>query len=122
MAALMSAIVYFEIFCDQVERARKFYAELFGWKVESISGTKYCNITTQEGAAGGLTHRFNPLQKIINYFGVPSVREACSRVEALGGRVLVPRMAVSKAGYYALCMDTEGNIFGLWEEDPEAKY
>jgi len=118
----MSAIVYFEIFCDQVERARKFYADLFGWKVESIPGTKYCNITTQEGAAGGLTHRFNPLQKIINYFGVPSVREACSRVEELGGRVLVPRMAVPKEGYYALCMDSEDNLFGLWEEDLEAEY
>lgn len=120
MAALMSAIVYFEIFCEQEERARKFYAELFGWKVESIPGTKYCNITTQEGAAGGLTHRFNPQQRIINYFGVPSVSEACLRVEGLGGRVLVPRMAVPKAGYYALCTDTEGNIFGLWEEGPKA--
>jgi len=43
-------------------------------------------------------------------------------VEGLGGRVLVPRMAVPKAGYYSLCMDTEGNIFGLWEEDRKAKY
>ncbi|MDD1740286.1 MAG: VOC family protein [Methanothrix sp.] len=122
MVALMSAIVYFEIFCDEEERARKFYSQLFGWKVESIPGTKYCNITTQEGAAGGLTRRFNPHQKIINYFGVPSVQQACSRVEALGGRILVPRMAVPKAGYYALCMDSENNLFGLWEEDPEAEY
>ena len=121
MVALMSAIVYFEIFCDEEERARKFYSQLFGWKVESIPGTKYCNITTQEGAFGGLTKRF-PHQKIINYFGVPSVQQVCSRVEALGGRVLVPRMAVPKAGYYALCMDSENNLFGLWEEDPEAEY
>ena len=120
--ALMSSIVHFEIFCDEEERASKFYAELFGWKVERIAGARYWNITTQEGAAGGLTHRFNPHQKIINYFGVSSVREASARVEGLGGRVLVPRMAVPKAGYYALCMDTEGNIFGLWEEDREAEY
>ena len=118
----MSSIVHFEIFCDEEERASKFYAELFGWKLERIAGTKYWNITTQEGAAGGLTHRFNPIQKIINYFGVPSVREASARVEALGGRILVPRMAVPKAGYYSLCKDAEGNIFGLWEEDREAKY
>ena len=118
----MSSIVHFEIFCDEEERASKFYAELFGWKVERIAGTKYWNISTQEGAAGGLTHRFNPHQKIINYFGVPSVRDACLKVEELGGKVLVPRMAVPKAGYYSLCMDTEGNIFGLWEEDREAKY
>ena len=122
MVALMSAIVYFEIFCDEEERARKFYSQLFGWKVERIPGTKYCNITTQEGALGGLSKRFNPHQKIINYFGVLSVREASSKVEALGGRVLVPKMAVPRAGYYALCMDSENNLFGLWEEDPEAEY
>ena len=116
----MSSIVHFEIFCDVEERACKFYIELFGWKLERLPGTKYWNITTQEGAAGGLTHRFNPHQKIINYFGVPSVREASARVEGLSGKVLVPRMAVPKSGYYALCMDTEGNIFGLWEKDPEA--
>ena len=118
----MSSIVHFEVFCDEEERASKFYAELFSWKLERIPGAKYWNITTQEGAAGGLTHRFNPIQKIINYFGVPSVREACARVEELGGRVLVPRMAVPKAGYYSLCMDSEGNIIGLWENDSEAEY
>ncbi|NLH21937.1 MAG: VOC family protein [Methanothrix sp.] len=118
----MSSIVHFEIFCDEEERASKFYAELFGWKMERIAGARYWNITTQEGAAGGLIHRFNPHQKIINYFGVPSVSQACARVEALGGRILVPSMAVPKAGYYSLCMDTEGNIFGLWEEDRKAKY
>jgi predicted enzyme related to lactoylglutathione lyase len=35
----MSAIVHFEIFCDEEERACKFYAELFGWKLERIPGT-----------------------------------------------------------------------------------
>jgi len=39
----------------------------------------------------------------------------------LGGKILVPKMAVPKTGYFALCMDTEGNVFGLWENDPQAK-
>ena len=118
----MSSIVHFEIFYDEEERALKFYSQLFGWKMENVAGTKYWNITTQEGAFGGLTKRFNPHQRIINYLSVSSVREACSRVEELSGRVIVPRMAVPKAGYYALCMDTEGNIFGLWEDDQQAEY
>ncbi len=118
----MSSLVHFEIFYDDGERARKFYAELFGWNLEKIPGTEYRNISTEEGASGGLTKRFNPNQRIIDYFGILSVQESCSRVEELGGKVLVPRVAVPKAGYYALCQDSEGNIFGLWEDDPEAKY
>ena len=27
----------------------------------------------------------------------------------------------SNMGYFAVCMDTEGNVFGLWEEDPKAR-
>jgi predicted enzyme related to lactoylglutathione lyase len=42
-------------------------------------------------------------------------------VEKLGGKILVPKMAVPKMGYFALCMDTESNVFGLWENDPQAK-
>jgi predicted enzyme related to lactoylglutathione lyase len=31
------------------------------------------------------------------------------------------KMAVPKMGYLTNCLDTEGNTFGLWEEDSEAK-
>jgi len=30
-------------------------------------------------------------------------------------------MPVPGMGYLANCVDTEGNIFGLWEEDAKAK-
>jgi predicted enzyme related to lactoylglutathione lyase len=78
-------------------------------------------ITTQEGTYGGMMKRFNPNQKITDYFGVPSVIESSAKVEKLSGKILVPKMAVSNMGYFALCMDTENNIFGLWEDDPQAK-
>ena len=78
-------------------------------------------ITTQEGTNGGMMKRFNPNQKITDYFGVLSVLESSAKVEKLGGRILVPKMAVPKMGYFALCMDNAGNVFGLWENDPPAK-
>jgi predicted enzyme related to lactoylglutathione lyase len=118
---IMSAIVYFEIHFDDPERARKFYTELFGWKVEKVAGTEYWMITTQEGTNGGMMKRINTNQKITDYFGVLSILESSAKVEKLGGKILVPKMAVPKSGYFALCMDTEGNIFGLWEDDPRAK-
>jgi predicted enzyme related to lactoylglutathione lyase len=118
---MMSAIVHFEIHFDDAERAKKFYTELFGWKVEKAHGTEYYMIATQEGPYGGLMKRFNPNQKITDYFGVRSLLESVAKAEMLGGKILVPKMAVPKMGYFALCMDTEGNIFGLWENDPLAK-
>jgi predicted enzyme related to lactoylglutathione lyase len=43
------------------------------------------------------------------------------KVEALGGSVVAPKMTVPGWGYLAVCRDTEQNLFGLWEENNEAK-
>jgi uncharacterized protein len=82
---------------------------------------EYWTIATQEGTYGGMMKRFNLDQKITDYFGVSSVLESSAKVEKQGGKVLVPKMAVPTMGYYALCVDMEGNIFGLWEADAQAK-
>ena len=63
--------------------------------------------------------RFNPEQKIIDYFGVTSILESSIRVVELGDRILVPKMPVPTMGYFAVCMYTESNVFGLQEADPK---
>ena len=35
----MPTIVHFEIPSDNLERSKKFYTELFGWKIEKMPGT-----------------------------------------------------------------------------------
>jgi predicted enzyme related to lactoylglutathione lyase len=35
----MPTIVHFEIPADDVERSKKFYSDLFGWKIEKWSGS-----------------------------------------------------------------------------------
>jgi predicted enzyme related to lactoylglutathione lyase len=76
----MSSIVHFEIRFDEAERARKFYTELFGWKKEKAHGTEYWMITNQEGTYGGIMKRFNPKQKITDYFGVQSLLEVRPKI------------------------------------------
>jgi hypothetical protein len=118
----MSTIVHFQIPYDDAERAKKFYMELFGWKVEKfVSEIEYWMIQTQEGMGGGMMKREQPDQKIVDYFGVSSVLESSAKVEKLGGKILMPKMAIPKMGYHAVCIDTEGNVFGLFEDDPQAK-
>lgn len=81
----------------------------------------YWLIYTQEGTGGGIMKRQNPDQRITDYFGVPSAQEFSNKVLRLCGKVIVPRTAVSKMGYFVVCMDTEGNVFGLWEDNPQTK-
>jgi uncharacterized protein len=49
------------------------------------------------------------------------VDEYASKVERLGGKVVVPKMPVKGMGYFAVCLDTENNTFGIWETNSEAK-
>ncbi len=54
----MPNIVHFEIPADDVERARKFYGELFGWKIEKFTGPTpidYWSITTGKEAGRAST-------------------------------------------------------------------
>ncbi len=69
---------------------------------------------------GGMMKRQHPQQGIINYIDVPSVDQFAAKVQKLGGKVLMPKTAVPQMGYFAVCQDTENNVFGLWENDESA--
>lgn len=121
----MPKIVHFEIPADDLERAQKFYADLFGWKIKSWEGSEeYLMIDTGEEKAieGGVLRRRAPEHTVTNYVGVDSVDVYLKKVAALKGEVVAPKMPVPKMGYYAICKDTENNIFGIWEDDPEAGF
>ena len=98
-------IVHFEIPADDVEKLRKFYSGVFGWKIEKMPGPmEYWNIETvpvdekgkvkRPGVNGGMMKRQNLTHKPVNYVAVESVDEYSKKIEDLGGRVLVPKMEV----------------------------
>jgi predicted enzyme related to lactoylglutathione lyase len=119
-------IVWFEIPADDVQRAKSFYGELFGWKIERFPGPmEYWHIDTGGPDAapdGGLLKRQNPGQQgITNYVAVPSVDQFAVKVQKLGGKVCMPKTAVPQMGYFAICQDPENNMFALWEKNENAK-
>ncbi len=121
----MPTIVHFDIASDNPGRAKGFYGSLFGWVIESPPGMKdYYMIETTDldgkpGLGGGLGRRGEPSQRITVYFGVDSVDKYSQRVKELGGAAQ-PKMTVPGWGWLAVCQDTEGNAFGLWQEDKNA--
>ena len=118
----MSSIVHFEIPADDMQRAKIFYSNLFGWKIVGVPGMDdYMMIDVYGAPGGGVMKRMHPDQQITDYIGVPSVDEYRALVEKLGGKIIVPKKAVPGMGYFVICMDTENNAFGIWEMDPTAK-
>lgn len=123
----MPSIVHFEVPADDIERAQKFYARVFNWKIEKIPGDlEYYSIITKNdnnepGIHGGLMKRQSPEQMITNYINVDSIDEYSAQVEKAGGKVIIPKSPVPGVGYFAICLDTENNSFGFWMDDKSAK-
>jgi predicted enzyme related to lactoylglutathione lyase len=118
----LPTVVHFEIPSDDVERAKKFYNSLFGWKLEKMPGDMeyWMGSTNDEQTIGvGVMKRQQPQQTIANYIDVSSVDESAKKVEKLGGKVKVPKTEVPGMGWFVVCMDTENNMFGLWETKPK---
>jgi predicted enzyme related to lactoylglutathione lyase len=115
------SIVHFEIPADDVERAKKFYQQLFGWEFEAPQEGYHLIETGEGGIGGGMMKRPVPEARITIYIGVESVDEYLAKAQSLGGTIIVPKMAVPTMGYFAQIFDTEGNALAIWEENPGAK-
>ena len=121
----MARVVHFEIPADDPERAIKFYEKVFDWQIEKWDGPmEYLLIMTGEedkpGIDGGLARREDPDTGVENTVDVKDLDVTLANVKAQGGKVIRPRIAVPGVGWMAYIKDTEGNVFGLMESDPEA--
>jgi len=135
----MSRIIHFEIHAGDPKRAVKFYRDVFGWEVNEwvITGVtmkdenRYWLVMTgpetEPGINGGIVFRRGPAPSAdqpVNAFvctiGVANLDESVKQVIKAGGRIVVPKMAINGIGWWANCIDTEGNIFGILQEDANA--
>ena len=122
----MPRVVHFEIPADDPDRLVDFYEKTFGWSIQKWDGpVDYWLITTGEGDErgidGAVTRRGELTQATVNTVDVPSADEFIGKVEANGGSVAAPKMAVPGVGYMAYLRDPDGNVFGIMESDESAR-
>lgn len=133
----MNRVVHFEIHADDMERAKKFYTDVFGWEMQQMGGEygNYVVIKTGPGpdeiAAGNVTMEnvginggmmkrnaekpkegMSPMAYVC-IVGVEDVDATMAKVKACGGSQHMPKMDVPNVGELAYCGDPEGNIFGI---------
>ena len=122
----MSRIIHFEIPADNPERASAFYANALGWEFEKYPGPmNYWLVRTgaegKPGIDGGMMPREHPGQVPTLVAGVDSVDAASTQITKAGGVSVLPKMAIPGVGWAAYFKDTEGNIFGIFQDDANAK-
>jgi predicted enzyme related to lactoylglutathione lyase len=127
----MGRVTHFEIHAGDPDRAISFYKNVFGWEFNKWEGPEeYWLINTgsadEPGINGGLMKRQGEIdgQAVIAFVctaAVDSVDKTLKKAEENGGKVVVAKMVIPNIGYQVYCKDTEGNIFGIHQTDPNAK-
>jgi len=123
--AFNNAISWFEIGTSDLNRATKFYETIFGvtltpLDLDNIKMRMFplVDMMTQVGGAivdsGGFHKPSSTDGPLIYLNGNPDVQNVLDKVEAAGGKIMVPKTMISpEYGYMAVILDSEGNRIGL---------
>jgi uncharacterized protein len=123
----MNRVYYFEMPVEDFDRAITFYERVFGWKITKTQRPSgpYYSVTTGDESKPGINGSFFKKEEgwasISNVINVQDIDECIVRLEKLGGEIIFPKTIINGVGYLAYFKDTEGNTFGMMQNDPKAK-
>ncbi|HSK12907.1 MAG TPA: VOC family protein [Phnomibacter sp.] len=122
---MQNAISWFEIPTVDLDRATRFYEAIFGISLipldmDNIKMRMFPVDDMENGVGGSLVHSegfFTPSHTagvLIYLNGNPDLQQVLDKVEAAGGKIMVPKTQISEQyGYMGVIIDTEGNRIGL---------
>lgn len=119
-------VVHFEVPFDDADRARKFYADVFGWSIQPVPEFQYNFVQTgpvsEEGypteagyIGGGMFQREDGVDRPVITIEVDDMNEAVDAVGQNGGEIVGEPQRVGDMGIAAYFKDCEGNLMGLWQ-------
>jgi hypothetical protein len=117
---MANSVTHFEIFASDVERARKFYERVFGWRFEVAGPPDFYLIVTGPTSDPGLNHGLiakrkgaaaqGPLNGFRCTISVRSITESVAAIEAAGGKLRSDIAHIPSVGKVVEFADTEDNI------------
>jgi predicted enzyme related to lactoylglutathione lyase len=117
---MKNAISWVEIPASDLDRAQKFYETIMGIKlspldVQQLKMRMFPLEDMMNGVGGAIVYNkefYKPGSEgpLVYLNGNPDVQKVLDKVEAAGGKILVPKTQISpEYGYMAVIHDTEGN-------------
>ena len=117
---MANSVAHFEIFANDVERARQFYERVFGWGFEVAGPPDFYLIVTGPESDPGITHGLlakrrgaaaqGPLNSFRCTISVRSISESTAAIEAAGGKLRSNVVDIPGVGRVVEFADTEDNI------------
>lgn len=121
--AAENPVRWFEIYVQDMARARRFYETVLGIKLEQlpVGGDDLemyaFPMSGQHPGAGGALVRVEGVRPApggtMVYFGCDDCAVEASRIDAAGGKIERAKMSIGQYGHVVLAIDSEGNMIGL---------
>ena len=113
--------VWFEIYVQDMNRAKKFYESVLQGKLEKLDSPGMDMLAfAMEMNASGASGALVKMQGVpsggnstLIYFGCEDCSVEEGRVTKSGGRIHKKKFSIGQYGFISLVIDTEGNMFGL---------
>lgn len=122
---MSNPVGWFEIYVDDIERAKAFYSTVFGAELsklqtppdfEGLEMWMFPMDMQKYGAPGALVKMPGfPAgnNSVLVYFSCADCAVEAAKAEQAGGKVHKAKMPIGENGHIALVIDTEGNMIGL---------
>jgi predicted enzyme related to lactoylglutathione lyase len=110
--------VWHELATRDVEGAKRFYGEVFGWGFEASEGDPYQHIKVGDEMIGGIrTLGADEPQppSWLGYVGVDDVAATVAKISDAGGQVHLPTTVMENVGTFAVTADPSGAVFATWK-------
>ena len=120
-----NSVVWFEIYVDDMARARAFYEAVLDVKLggldvgDGLTMATFGGNSTDSGADGALVHHPEmPAggNSSLVYFRCDDCAVEAARVADGGGTLIRGKTPIGEHGFVAHAKDTEGNMIGLHSE------
>ncbi len=115
-----NALNWFEIPAEDIKRAAKFYGTILGAELqigEAMPGFHMAMLPHEDGVGGAILQGegYTPSTEgsLVYINGGDDLAVALGKVEAAGGKVLMPKTSIGENGFMAFFLDTEGNKIGI---------
>jgi uncharacterized protein len=108
-------VVHFEIGCRDIAKTSEFFGKLFGWQMQAMGPASMIDTGAGSGIQGHISALGHEQHNYTTFYvQVDDVQAYLDKVGALGGKTIVPPMAIP-TGTFAWFADPEGNTVGLWK-------
>jgi len=116
---MANPVVHFEIAGREIGKSREFYSEMFGWNIQvNKNGYGMIDTSSDVGIRGGVMQAPQGVPPYVTFYvGVDDLEKYLERAETLGGKKLMGPMPVGEMGAFAMFMDPDGLVIGLFKEN-----